>query len=350
MAPEDTKFMKRALELATRGAGMVSPNPMVGAVIVSGGKVIGEGFHRFDLLRHAESYAIEQAGDRARGATLYCNLEPCCHHGRTPPCTDALMSAGVGRTVIALTDPDPRVSGRGLEQLRAAGIVVDVGVCEDEARQLNEQYLKYISTGKPFIHSIVSPEGARWAPSSQLLAQIGSYDALVLDGNTAVDEVFLRAFLAKACHRAPILLARSDRIMKIKSLVGELAISHSASAHGEGPWPASALGEDDGATQALSGSVAAAQETIQRVIIQTLGNPGALADDLIAAGATSAVVLGTDQESLGRLPDKVTVVSDRALERARRAGQIESTSVDLRDAVISAAGEFVEITGYPTAR
>src|SRR5580704_855336 len=111
--------MKRALELAASGAGAVSPNPMVGAVIVRDGEVVGEGHHLFHLVRHAESYALDAAGDRARGATLYCNLEPCCHQGRTPPCTNGLIQAGIARAVIAIADPDPRVSGRGLDQMRS---------------------------------------------------------------------------------------------------------------------------------------------------------------------------------------------------------------------------------------
>src|ERR1044071_7271860 len=104
MLDTDTLLMKRALELASKGAGLVSPNPMVGAVLVNEGRVVGEGFHRYDLLKHAESYAIELAGDLSRGATLYCNLEPCSHYGRTPPCTDALIHAGISRAVISIKD------------------------------------------------------------------------------------------------------------------------------------------------------------------------------------------------------------------------------------------------------
>src|SRR6185369_12011684 len=134
MLDTDTLLMKRALELARRGAGLVSPNPMVGALLVNDGRVVGEGYHRYDLLKHAESYAIDAAGKLARGATLYCNLEPCCHHGRTPPCTDALIEAGIARAVIAAKDADPRVNGRGIEQLREAGVEVDVGLLEDRAQ------------------------------------------------------------------------------------------------------------------------------------------------------------------------------------------------------------------------
>ncbi|HKP11796.1 MAG TPA: bifunctional diaminohydroxyphosphoribosylaminopyrimidine deaminase/5-amino-6-(5-phosphoribosylamino)uracil reductase RibD [Blastocatellia bacterium] len=135
--------MKRALELARRGAGRVSPNPMVGAVLVNDGRVVGEGFHVFEKVKHAEVLALEQAGAGARGATLYCSFEPCCHHGRTPPCTDALIEAGIRRAVIAITDPNPRVNGRGIRQLREAGVAVEVGLCEDEARQLNEDFFRF---------------------------------------------------------------------------------------------------------------------------------------------------------------------------------------------------------------
>ena len=131
----DKTFMRRALELAGQGAGLVSPNPMVGAVIVKDGRVVGEGFHRYDLLRHAEPNALEMAGDLARGATLYCTLEPCCHHGRTPPCTDALIEAGIARVVIASPDPDQRVSGHGIQKLREAGMTVEVGLLRSRSAQ-----------------------------------------------------------------------------------------------------------------------------------------------------------------------------------------------------------------------
>src|SRR5437870_2454520 len=118
MLDTDKLLMKRALELARRGAGLVSPNPLVGAVLVNDGRVVGEGYHLYERVRHAESYAIEAAGPLAHGATLYGNLEPCCHHGRTPPCTDALIEAQIARAVIAVKDPNPSVNGRGVEQLR----------------------------------------------------------------------------------------------------------------------------------------------------------------------------------------------------------------------------------------
>ena len=140
MNDEAIRYMQRAIKLAQRGEGLAEPNPMVGAVLVRDGEIVGEGYHIFANVKHAEILALEDAGDKARGATLYCSLEPCCHYGRTPPCTDALIAAGIARAIIAVNDPDPRVSGQGIAQLRAAGIDVVVGICEDEARQLNHEY------------------------------------------------------------------------------------------------------------------------------------------------------------------------------------------------------------------
>src|SRR5207253_5542782 len=126
-------WMRRALELAEAGRGYVEPNPLVGAVIVRNGKVVGEGWHQKYGEAHAEVNALAQAGEAARGATLYVTLEPCCHHGKTPPCTDAVSRAGIARVVAALEDPFPQVGGKGAALLRAAGIPLDFGVCEKEA-------------------------------------------------------------------------------------------------------------------------------------------------------------------------------------------------------------------------
>jgi diaminohydroxyphosphoribosylaminopyrimidine deaminase/5-amino-6-(5-phosphoribosylamino)uracil reductase len=142
--------MRRALDLAEQGRYSTSPNPMVGCVIVRDGAVIGEGFHRRAGEAHAEIEALRVTGD-ARGATLYVNLEPCAHHGRTPPCADAVIAAGVTKVVIAMTDPHDVVDGRGIEKLRAAGIEVTAGVLEAEARRLNEKFAWSISQKLPFV-------------------------------------------------------------------------------------------------------------------------------------------------------------------------------------------------------
>jgi len=143
--------MRRALELAVRGQGFVEPNPMVGCVITLGAEIIGEGFHRRFGGPHAEVEALRIAGDRAKGATLYVTLEPCCHQGKTPPCTKAVLAAGINRVVVAQADPFPQVQGGGIAELQAAGVDVTVGLLDSEARRLNAPYLKLIETGRPWI-------------------------------------------------------------------------------------------------------------------------------------------------------------------------------------------------------
>jgi diaminohydroxyphosphoribosylaminopyrimidine deaminase / 5-amino-6-(5-phosphoribosylamino)uracil reductase len=144
-------FMARAVELAARGEGHVEPNPMVGCVIVRDGAVVGEGWHHKYGGPHAEVEALNVAGGRAKGATAYVTLEPCCHHGKTPPCTQALIAAGISRLVCAQRDPFVEVSGKGIAALQAAGIEVEVGLMEAEARRLNAPYLKLVTTGRPWI-------------------------------------------------------------------------------------------------------------------------------------------------------------------------------------------------------
>lgn len=146
----DELYMKQALMLAAQGLGRTSPNPVVGAVIVADGSIVGQGWHQAAGTPHAEVHALAQAGRLARNATLYVTLEPCCHHGRTGPCTDAIIAAGVKRVVVAMTDPNPLVRGKGIQKLRQHGLEVLEGVCAAEAAQLNEVFIKWIATGLPF--------------------------------------------------------------------------------------------------------------------------------------------------------------------------------------------------------
>jgi len=148
---DDAGFMRRALKLAARGAGNTSPNPMVGALVTSGGEEFGAGFHERAGAAHAEDIALRAAGENAKGATLYVSLEPCAHHGRTPPCTEAIATSGVARVVVAIEDPNPEVSGRGIAALRQAGIEVEVGVEAAAARELNRAYLHQRTSGRPFV-------------------------------------------------------------------------------------------------------------------------------------------------------------------------------------------------------
>jgi diaminohydroxyphosphoribosylaminopyrimidine deaminase / 5-amino-6-(5-phosphoribosylamino)uracil reductase len=149
--------MRHALALAEKGRGFVEPNPMVGAVVLDpAGQLVGEGWHQKFGGPHAEVFALAEAGERARGGTLVVTLEPCCHHGKTPPCTDAVLKAGIARVVVAMADPFPKVAGGGLAILRAAGLEVHVGLCEADAVALSAPYLKLLRTGRPWVH-------AKWA-------------------------------------------------------------------------------------------------------------------------------------------------------------------------------------------
>ncbi len=174
--------MERALRLAARGAGRTAPNPMVGAVLVRDGHRIGEGYHHGAGLAHAEVLALRQAGERARGATLYCTLEPCNHTGRTPPCTDALIAAGVARVVVAMTDPDPRVQGRGVAALRQADIPVEVGPGGARARHLNRWYITARTLGRPRVLY-------KWAETLDGAVATASGDARWVSADAARAEV-----------------------------------------------------------------------------------------------------------------------------------------------------------------
>ena len=147
----DYQFMSRAIELAKRGLYTTHPNPRVGCVLVKDGKIIGEGWHERAGEAHAEVYALKAAGDEAQGATAYVTLEPCCHHGRTPPCSEALIQAGVKKVVAAMQDPHDKVAGQGLAQLQQAGIKTAVGLLEDEAQLLNPGFVKRMQTGRPYV-------------------------------------------------------------------------------------------------------------------------------------------------------------------------------------------------------
>ena len=204
----DSHHMLRALELAERGRGFVEPHPMVGCVIVKEGTVVGEGFHARFGGPHAEVAAIEAAGANAKGSTLYVTLEPCCHQGKTPPCTKAVIAAGIRRVVAAMQDPFAKVSGKGLAELREAGIEVDCGLHEDLARRLNGPYLKLLSTGKPWVIAkwamtldgkIATRSGySKWISGSAAREVVQSLrsrvDAIVVGRRTAeVDDPLLTA-------------------------------------------------------------------------------------------------------------------------------------------------------------
>lgn len=198
--PDDIAHMRAALALARRGLGNVAPNPAVGCVIVRDRAVVGRGWTQPGGRPHAETEALKRAGDAARGATAYVTLEPCCHWGRTPPCTDAMIAAGIARAVIALRDPDPRVNGEGLDRLRAAGVAVEEGVLEAEAARLNAGFLSRVRAGRPLVTlklattldgRIAAASGeSRWitGPEARRLAHRlrARHDAVMVGSGTAL--------------------------------------------------------------------------------------------------------------------------------------------------------------------
>ncbi len=199
---QDVEYMCRALALATRARGRTSPNPLVGAVVVKGGEIVGEGYHQAAGGDHAEVLAINHAGTAARGGTLYVTLEPCVHYGRTPPCTKAIIQSGIAKVFAAHIDPNPEVRGKGIQELKKAGIRVHVGLCETEARRLNEIFIKHIRTGRPFVilKSAMSLDGkiatstgeSRWisSESSRLRGHEirDAVDAILVGVNTVIND------------------------------------------------------------------------------------------------------------------------------------------------------------------
>jgi diaminohydroxyphosphoribosylaminopyrimidine deaminase / 5-amino-6-(5-phosphoribosylamino)uracil reductase len=213
----DEHHLQRALDLARAGMGLASPNPYVGAVIVDGlGKVVGTGTYTYDGVKHAEILALEQAGAKARGGTLYINLEPHAHQGRTPPCTDALIKAGIHRVVASMVDPNPKVSGRGFEQLREAGLQVEVGCLEEKARRLNEAFARYTRHGTPLVtlKTAMTLDGKIAPPPTETLLQGNGTPA----GGWVTSEV-ARAHVQELRHQSDALMVGAGTILSDNPLL-----------------------------------------------------------------------------------------------------------------------------------
>lgn len=230
--------MQRALALAKKGSGHTSPNPLVGAVLVKNGRIVGEGYHRQAGTNHAEVVALKKAGDRARGATLYVNLEPCCHVGLTPACTGALIKAGVKAVQAAVLDPNPIVSGNGKRALEKAGIKVTVGSHEAEARTLNEIFFKYIATKQPFVlakwamgldSQLVTPPGqSKWISSTASQRRTHEirqrYDAILVGVNTVIADdpsLTVRHGIKDPSHPLRIIVDSTGRTPLTKTVLNK---------------------------------------------------------------------------------------------------------------------------------
>jgi diaminohydroxyphosphoribosylaminopyrimidine deaminase/5-amino-6-(5-phosphoribosylamino)uracil reductase len=228
----DRRFLSRALELAAKGVAQVSPGPLVGCVIVdTRGEVVGEGFYVYEHLKHAETSALEQAGARAKGGTAYVSLEPHAHHGRTSPCTDALIKAGIARVVSPIDDPNPKVSGKGFAHLRAAGVEVSVGLLAHLAEKLNEKYLHFMRTGRPFVHlklatsldgRIATRTGdSRWITGSDSRSRVQDlrheYDAILIGAGTALADDPLLTDRSGQKRRRPMVRVLLDETLKVST-------------------------------------------------------------------------------------------------------------------------------------
>ena len=227
MDKQDERYMKMALKEAKKGIGFVNPNPLVGAVIVKDGRVIGTGYHAKCGQAHAERNALANCVQDPRGATLYVTLEPCSHYGRTPPCTAAIIGAGLKRVVIGSMDPNPLVSGRGLTQLMQAGIQVEKGLCREECDRLNEIFFHYITTGRPFVTmkyamtadgKIASASGlSRWITSEKARKQVHlmrkKMAAIMVGVETVIrDDPMLNCRLSRPSHPVRVICDSHLRI------------------------------------------------------------------------------------------------------------------------------------------
>ena len=227
----DQRLMNRALELAALGKGLVSPGPLVGCVIAQEGTVVGEGFYIFEDVKHAETIALEEAGELSHEATAYVSLEPHAHHGRTSPCTDALIAAGIKRVVAPIEDPNPKVSGAGFAHLKAVGLEVAVGLMAEEATRLNEAYVHFMRTGRPFVHLklAVSLDGkvatrtgdSRWITSEESRRRVHELrhesDAILVGIGTALADDPLLTDRSGKKRRRPLLRVVLDEKLKLGS-------------------------------------------------------------------------------------------------------------------------------------
>lgn len=222
--------MRRALELAAQGSGQVSPSPLVGCVIVdSDGRIVGEGFYLYEGLKHAETLALEQAGARARGGTAYVSLEPHAHHGRTPPCTDALISAGIRRVVAPIEDPNPQVSGKGFAHLRRAGVEVKTALLAREAERLNEKYIHFMRRRRPFVHlklacsldgrTATRTGDSRWITGEEARRRVHElrreYDAILIGAGTALADDPLLTDRSGLKRRRPLVRVVLDESLRL---------------------------------------------------------------------------------------------------------------------------------------
>lgn len=358
--------MLRALALAEQGAAQVSPGPLVGCVIVSAsGEIVGEGFYVYEKLKHAETYALEQAGTRARGATAYVSLEPHAHHGRTPPCTDALISAGVSRVIAPIEDPNPKVSGKGFAHLQAAGVTVSVGLLAPEARQSNERYLHFIATGRPFVHlklaasldgKIATRTGeSQWITGLESRARVQQlrreYDAILIGAGTATIDDPLLTDRSDLPRRKALIRVLLDEDLKISA--GAKLVATAAAA----PLLIFAGQSADNAKLKLlksAGVEVVYDEANGRDLLAVLQELGArsIQSVLVEGGATVAGKLletGLVNKVSFFLAPIIIGGRDAPSAIGGAGAQRLVDALRLHDVEVVRRGEDIEVTGYPQA-
>ena len=359
----DQTMMTRALELTARGIGQVSPGPLVGTVIVDPrGHPVGEGFYLYDKIKHAETIALEQAGEQARGGTAYVSLEPHAHQGRTPPCTDALIKAGIRRVVAPIEDPNPKVSGRGFAHLREAGVEVCAGLMADRASRLNEAYIHFMRTGRPFVHLklAVSLDGkiatrtgdSRWITGEASRARVHDlrhqYDAIMVGGGTVrADDPLLTDRSGKP-RRRPLVRVVMDQCLHL-SCESQLARSVA-----DAPVLVFTRADSEAAIAPLK---SAGIEVVNRnhelgFVLDELGRRS-IQSVLVEGGATLAGLL-LDRGMVNKVTffiapmiiggaDAPSAIGGEGPEKIAEALRLER--IEIRQ-----HGRDVEITGYPPTR
>jgi diaminohydroxyphosphoribosylaminopyrimidine deaminase/5-amino-6-(5-phosphoribosylamino)uracil reductase len=363
----DRRLMSRALALAAKGVGLVSPGPLVGCVIASPkGEIVGEGFYVYEQLKHAETYALEQAGARAKGATAYVSLEPHAHHGRTPPCSDALIKAGIARVVAPIEDPNPKVSGKGFEHLRAAGVEVSVGLLAREAEKLNEKYLHFMRTGRPFVHlklaasldgKIATRTGdSRWITGAESRARAHElrheYDAILIGAGTALtDDPLLTDRSGKKRRRQLVRVALDETLeispdSQLVKIVNESPVLIFAG--DSAPASKSEALESAGVEvirDATNGRDLATileelgQRSLQSVLVE---GGGSVAGNFLDAGLVNKVSFFIAPTIIGGR-EAPTAVGGKGAETLADA-------LELQDVEISQRGRDIEVTGYPKCK
>ncbi|HWF88162.1 MAG TPA: bifunctional diaminohydroxyphosphoribosylaminopyrimidine deaminase/5-amino-6-(5-phosphoribosylamino)uracil reductase RibD [Pyrinomonadaceae bacterium] len=356
----DRQMMARALDLAVQGMGQVSPGPLVGCVVVSAtGEIVGEGFYVFEDIKHAETVALDLAGEKARGGTAYVSLEPHAHHGRTPPCTDALIAAGITRVVAPIEDLNPKVSGKGFTHLRAAGVQVETGLLSDEATQINEAYLHYMSTGLPFVHLklAISLDGktatrtgdSRWITGPTARVRVHElrhqYDAILVGAGTATTDDPLLTDRSGRPRRRPLVRVVLDRHVRL-SPESRLATTTSET-------PVLVFGDPESAgTAALRAQgveiVNAKHRDLQEVL-RELGSRS-LQSVLVEGGSTIAgefLDAGLVNKVSVFIAPKIVGGADAPGAIGGRGVEAMSEALELERVTVVRQGEDIEVTGYP---